>query len=145
MVEFIKKIYKKHRELINYAIFGVLTTVVNYAAFWLFSDVIELSSKSTLPANIVAWIISCTFAFITNRLWVFDSKENTRKGIAREAVSFYISRLATLGVESLIMLVFADILQFNKFIVKLVANVIVIILNFVLSKLLVFRKKEKSL
>lgn len=142
MVDFIKKMYARYRELVNYAVFGVLTTVVNYIAFWFFSSVVVLSDASTLPANIVAWIISCTFAFITNRIWVFDSNETTKKGIIREAVSFYVSRLATLGVESLIMFVFADVLKFNKFIVKLVANVIVIILNYVLSKLVVFRKKK---
>lgn len=142
MVNFIKKMYLKYKELINYAVFGVLTTLVNYLAFWLFSSVIVLSNSSTLPANIVAWVISCTFAFITNRIWVFDSKEKTGKGITKEAISFYVSRLATLGVESLIMFVFADLLKFNKFIVKLVANVIVIILNYVLSKLVVFRKKQ---
>ena len=142
MVDFIKKMYARYRELVNYAVFGVLTTVVNYIAFWFFSSVVVLSDASTLPANIVAWIISCTFAFITNRIWVFDSDETTKKGIIREAVSFYVSRLATLGVESLIMFVFADVLKFNKFIVKLVANVIVIILNYVLSKLVVFRKKK---
>ncbi|MCQ2529508.1 MAG: GtrA family protein [Saccharofermentans sp.] len=142
MVEFIKKMYLKYKELINYAVFGVLTTVVNYIAFWFFSSVVVLSSTSTVPANIVAWIVSCTFAFITNRLWVFDSQEKSKKGIIREAVSFYISRLATLGVETLIMFVFADVLGFNKYIVKLVANVIVIILNYILSKLVVFRKKK---
>ena len=142
MVEFIKKMYFKYKELINYAVFGVLTTLVNYIAFWFFSSVVVLSSTSTVPANIVAWIVSCTFAFITNRLWVFDSQEKSKKGIIREAVSFYISRLATLGVETLIMFVFADVLGFNKYIVKLVANVIVIILNYILSKLVVFRKKK---
>ncbi|MCQ2531461.1 MAG: GtrA family protein [Saccharofermentans sp.] len=142
MVDFIKKMYARYKELVNYAVFGVLTTIINYIAFWFFSSVVVLSDASTLPANIVAWIISCTFAFITNRIWVFDSNETTKKGIIREAVSFYVSRLATLGVESLIMFVFADVLKFNKFIIKIVANVIVIILNFVLSKLVVFRKKK---
>ena len=141
MVEFIKKMYTKYKELINYAVFGVLTTIVNYIAFWFFSSVVVLSS-STVPANIVAWVVSCTFAFITNRLWVFNSQETSKKGIIREVVSFYVSRLATLGVETLIMFVFADVLGLNKYIVKLVANVIVIILNYILSKLVVFRKKK---
>lgn len=138
MVDFIKKMYVKYKALINYAIFGVLTTVVNYVSFWLFSDFIHLG---TVPANILAWVVSCTFAYITNKIWVFESKEKTSRGILKEVTAFFASRLATLGVETVMMWFFVDVMSYNKFIIKLIANVFVIILNYVLSKLVVFRKK----
>ena len=141
MVELIKKLYVKYKTLVNYGVFGVLTTIVNYVSFWAFSDLIKLS---TVPANILAWVVSCIFAYITNKIWVFESKEKSSTGIVREVVSFFASRLVTLGVETVIMWFFVDVMSYNKMIIKLIANVIVIVLNFVLSKLVVFRKTNQN-
>ena len=106
--------------------------------FWLANSPLGIHE---LIANIISWICAVTFAYFTNAKWVFEAKPETGKERLRQAVSFYVGRLATLGVEEAIIAVFATWLGFNSFLVKLVAQVVVVILNYVISKLLVFRKK----
>ena len=134
------ELYKKYEEIVNYLIFGVLTTVVSLATKYLLLFTI-LDAKNSIQlqiAVIVSWITACTFAYVTNRIWVFKSKS---KNILKEAISFYGSRIATLLLEMGIMFVFVTILHFNDKIIKLVAQVVITILNYVLSKLLIFKKK----
>lgn len=138
MVDFIKKMYAKYKGLVNYAVFGVLTTLVNIASFWVFSNPLGLG---TIPANTLAWIVSCTFAYVTNKIWVFESKEKSARGIFYEVIKFFASRLATLAVESVMMWFLVDVMNYNEMIIKVIANVVVIILNYVLSRLVVFKKK----
>ena len=76
--------YKKHNEVVNYAVFGVLTTVVNLVAYWLCSNYFSIS---TFVDTAIAWVVACLFAYVTNRLWVFDSKVKGASGIALEALS----------------------------------------------------------
>lgn len=142
----IKDMYLKHKEIINYLIFGVLTTIVSLATKYLLlftlldaSDALELQI-----AIIISWITACLFAYITNRIWVFQSKS---KEIIKEMIKFFTSRLATLGVEMLIMFVFVTALGLNSdiwvIIWTLISQIAIIIGNYVLSKLLVFKKEEK--
>ena len=130
-------LYNRYKSFINYGIFGVLTTIVNYVSYWIFSE--KLGIITTI-AVAMAWVISCSFAFITNKIWVFESKDRSKDGILREVISFFMSRLATLGVEEFMMWTLVDILGFNNMIIKLIANIVVIILNYVFSKLFVFKK-----
>lgn len=141
------ELYKKYEEVINYLIFGVLTTVVSLATKYLLLFTI-LDAKNSIQlqiAVIVSWITACTFAYITNRIWVFKSKS---KNILKEAISFFAARLATLGLEMLIMFVFVTALGLNSnlwvIVWTLVSQVIIIIGNYVLSKLLVFKKEKKE-
>ena len=141
MIEKIKGLLTSYRSVVMYLIFGVLTTVVNIISFWVFAHPVGLG---TVPSNIIAWIISCTFAYLTNRKWVFESTVKDSKGIVREVISFFACRLATLGAETLFMWIFIDILGFNDLIIKVIANFMVIVLNYVASKLIIFTKKKEG-
>lgn len=137
----IKKIYKKHKEIINYLIIGVLTTIVSLLTYYLLVITILNPNKplELQIANITSWIISVTFAYITNRKFVFNSKN---KHIIKEATKFYTSRLTTLFIDMLLMFIFVSKLNFNDKIIKIIIQIIVTILNYIISKLLVFKKKE---
>ena len=141
------ELYKKYEEIVNYLIFGVLTTVVSLATKYLLLFTI-LDAKNSIQlqiAVIVSWITACTFAYVTNKIWVFKSKS---KNILKEAISFFAARLATLGLEMLIMFVFVTALGLNSnlwvIVWTLVSQVLIIIGNYVLSKLLVFKKEKKE-
>ncbi len=134
------KLYKKYEEIINYLIVGGLTTVVSLGTYY-FCVYTFLDPENAFQlqlANIISWICCVTFAYFANRIFVFKSK---RKDKLKEAVSFYSSRIATLLMDMGIMFVFVTLIGFNDKIMKLVVQVVVTILNYVLSKLLVFKKK----
>lgn len=143
MKKIIKKVwnlYKKYDEMINYLIVGGLTTVVSLGSYY-FCVYTFLNPNNAFQlqiANIISWISCVTFAYFTNRIFVFKSKRTDK---LKEAISFYGSRIATLLLEMGIMFVFVTILHFNDKIIKLVAQVVITILNYVLSKLLIFKKK----
>ena len=94
-----------------------------------------------MPSTVIAWVLAVLFAYVTNRKWVFHSKAVTRQEIVREGISFYLCRLGTGVLDWLGMYVMVDVLHWNDLIVKIAVNIIVIILNYVASKLIVFRKK----
>ena len=133
-----KKLYDKYRDMIPYMIFGVLTTLVNIAAYWLLAHPLGLS---TVPSTVIAWVLAVLFAYLTNRKWVFHSEAKTRNEIIKEGVSFYLCRLGTGVLDWLGMYVMVDVLHWNDLIVKIAVNIVVIVLNYVASKLIVFRKK----
>ena len=140
----IKKLYLKYKEIINYLIFGVLTTIVSLLTYYLLVLTI-LNPNNSIElqiANIISWITCVTFAYITNRKYVFNSKD---KNITKEIIKFYSSRLTTLFLDMIIMYIFVTKLQFNDKIIKIIAQILIIILNYILSKLLVFtiKKEEK--
>ena len=121
-----------------YLFFGVCTTLVNIAAYRICSYGIHLSITAS---TVIAWIVSVLFAYVTNRKWVFESKAADPGAIIRELISFFAARLSTGLLDLAIMYVFAEKMQINDMAVKIVSNVIVIVLNYVLSKLIVFREK----
>lgn len=143
----IKELYIKYKEIINYLIFGVLTTVVSLATkYLLLFTILDASNALQLQiAVVVSWVIACLFAYITNRIWVFESKTTS---IINEMAKFFMARLATLGMEMLIMFVFVTALGLNSdtwvVIWTLVSQVLIIIGNYVLSKLLVFKNEKKE-
>lgn len=143
----IKELYLKYKEIINYLIFGVLTTIVSLAVkYALLFTILDASNGIELQiAVIISWIIACLFAYITNRIWVFESKT---KEIIKEMTKFFGARIATLGMEMLIMFIFVTLLGLNSdtwvIIWTLVTQVLVIIGNYILSKLLVFKNKENK-
>jgi putative flippase GtrA len=126
--------YKKHKSVLLYLLFGGLTTVVSIGTYALFLPVV-----SPLIANIFSWVAAVTFAYVTNRTWVFASKEKGL-GIIQEAFAFYGGRVFTLGLEEVVLYVFITLLFFPPLTVKVFAQVIVLILNYVISKLFVFKK-----
>lgn len=137
-MEKIIQLLKKYKSVIMYLIFGVLTTLVNIIAYWLCAHIIGLA---TMPSTVIAWALAVLFAYVTNRKWVFDSQSVKTAEIIVECAKFFLARLATGVVDWLCMFVFVDILMQNDIIVKIAANIIVIVLNYVASKLIIFKKK----
>lgn len=143
MKEKLLLLFKKlvNRETIFYVIFGVLTTAVNFLAYHLFCNVMHIPN---LIANAIAWVVAVIFAYVTNYIWVFQSKF---EGIGREAekvIKFFGARAFSFLIEEAGMYVFVDLAGFNNMIVKLALAVIVIILNYIFSKLFIFVKKDKK-
>jgi len=136
MFKKIFEIYKKYEEVINYLIFGVLSTVVSISSFALFNKVFHIHYNI---CNILSWILAVSFAFITNKLYVFKSKETN---ILKDLIKFFTSRIATLVIEIIVMFIMVDLLKIDEMISKIIAQVIVIVLNYVFSKLFVFNNKK---
>ena len=126
----------KYRQIILYFIFGFLTFLISVATYAFCSRVLSLNE---LIANVVSWVIAVLFAFFTNRKWVFDGGDAT-KGFWGQMGSFFGGRLFTLAVEELILLVFVTWLRLDDVIVKIVAQVVVIVLNYFISKFWMFKK-----
>lgn len=120
-------------ELIMYVFFGVLTGVVNLGVYFLFSHVLGVYY---LFSNVVAWFLSVLFAYVTNRIWVFESNSNN---ILKEVFLFFSSRLFSGLVDIGLLYFFVDILNIGDFISKIIVVIIVVILNYLFSKLLVFK------
>lgn len=129
-----KNIIQKNKEIIMYLVFGVLTTVVNIVVYYIFSNLLHMNY---LFSNAMAWFLSVLFAYVTNRKYVFDSKNNQ---IIKEAISFFGSRLATGIMDMVLMWLLVNFNIVNDVVAKVVVNVIVVILNYILSKLVVFKK-----
>ena len=106
----IKELINRYRDLILYGFFGVCTTLVNMAVYWLCARLLGLA---VLPATIIAWFMAVLFAYFTNRRWVFHSAAATRQELWREFVSFYSCRIATGVVDWALMFVFVDLLHMN--------------------------------
>lgn len=128
----------RYREQLLYLVFGFLAFLVSMGTFALADRVLMMP---TLVANVFSWVITVAFAYITNRTWVFESKATGLKPIVREILSFAAGRLLTLAIEELMLFVGVTLLAFDSILVKLVAQVVVIILNYVISKFVVFRRK----
>ena len=131
--------YKKYKELLLYLFFGGLSFIVSIATYALFNVGMNINE---LIANVLSWSITVMFAFLTNRVWVFQSTTNGVAEFVKQMLVFYSGRVITLVVEEVILLVFITWLGFNSMLIKVIAQVIVILLNYVISKLVVFRKKE---
>ena len=134
----LKKIIQKYKDVIPYLFFGVCTTLVNVVVYWVCAHPFNFN---IMVSTIIAWVLAVLFAFITNRKWVFHSEAKTRKEIIKEIVSFFGCRLATGVVDWACMFIFVKILGWNDVVIKFAANILVIILNYIASKLLIFRKK----
>lgn len=134
-----KELIQKYKHLIAYLFFGVMTTVINIAAYYLFSRFVFVDS--IVISNVLAWVLAVTFAYVSNRRYVFESEAHTRAQLLREVASFFASRVATLLVDVALMELLVNILAWNDMVAKLISNVVVVVLNYVLSKLVVFREK----
>ena len=137
----IKDLIKKYEEIIRYLIVGVLTTIVSLLAYYLLTKFIfNPNNKIELQiTNILSWIIAVTFAYFTNRKYVFKKKD---KPNIREAKDFYLSRVLTLVIDMLIMFIGVSWLKYNDKIIKLIDQVVITILNYIFSKF-VFKKTKK--
>lgn len=127
--------YKKHKEILLYVFFGGLSFVVSIVSYYLFSEVLQFDQ---LLANILSWIFAVSFSFITNYIWVFERTEKTLKKFFVQVWKFFIGRIFTLVVEELILILFVKVLLLPNMIIKVVAQIIVIVLNYLISKIYIF-------
>ena len=137
MIERIRALYKKFREEISYLFWGGMTTLVSYGSYFLFTRGFHLDP---LVSNVLSWICAVAFAFIVNKIFVFHSASWKPATVAGEAWKFVSARIFSFVLEMAIMFLGVKILHFNDLIVKVIATVIIVILNYFLSKFLIFRK-----
>lgn len=145
MIEFVWSIYKKYEETINYLFFGVLAFLVNMAAYAAAVWVLGADNEQALlvaAATAFAWVAAVLFAYWTNRTFVFKSKVKDRTGIWKEFSAFVGARIATGILEQIIMFVMVKQMGVDHMIAKFVCNVVVIISNYIFSKLWIFKKKQ---
>ena len=147
--KFVSQVFAKYREQLSYIFFGGLTTLINIVVYGVCTQVLSLS---TGWANALAWVLSVAFAYVTNRKWVFESRAETIPAILRECASFVSCRLGTGVLDQIIMVVGvdvvgqaiipADLADIWSMGLKIASNVLVLVLNYVLSKLIIFRKQK---
>lgn len=130
-------ILKKHKETILYLFFGAFTTLVNIVSYLFFTRVILFNF---MVANVLAWIFAVLFAYVTNKFFVFESRRVELKFLFKEFLSFVSFRLISGIIEMIIMYIMIDLLFVNDVIVKIFTNIVVIVLNYLFSKAIIFRK-----
>ena len=125
-----------NKETILYVIFGILTTIVNLIAYYLFSNIININY---LISNAIAWIISVVFAYITNKFFVFNSSDINKDVIIEEFIKFMNCRLISGLSEVVLLFLFVDLLLMNDIVAKLIIGVLVALINFIFSKVFIFK------
>ncbi len=139
VLNILEPFYKKYKEALLYLFFGGLTFFLSIFLFWFMDEVLHFNE---LINNTIDWVICVAFQFFTNRTWVFDGKVDTRKDFFKQAGSFTLGRLFTLVVEDILIFIFITMMGLPKMPVKLGATFVVIVLNYIISKLIVFKKKD---
>ncbi len=142
--------YRKHKEFLLYMLFGGGTTIVGIIFFAIPHMLLNVSDitvfgltidLNTQISNVISWICAVTFAYLTNRKWVFKLKAHGARGIAIECVAFYVGRLFTLIVENILLNICTQTLSLGAVLAKVLVSIVTIILNYVISKLFVFKKR----
>ena len=134
----LKDLLLKYYDLITYLVFGVLTTLVNYIVYYPCLNLLRLSAS---VSNVIAWVFAVVFAFLTNKPFVFRSHDWSAKTVIPELTKFVGCRVGSGAMETAILFVAVDLLHWNGNLWKIVTSVLVVIVNYVASKLLVFRRK----
>ena len=137
-MEKLKKLLKKHEDVLTYLFFGVLTTAVNYLVYLPCYNLLHLSAA---VSNAVAWAFAVAFAYLTNKPFVFKSHDWSAKTVVPELTKFVMTRVGSGAAETVFIFLMVDVLDWNGNVMKLITSVLVVILNYVGSKLLVFRRK----
>lgn len=142
------ELLKKYKSVILYVIFGGLTTVVDWSIsfllYYLWGEAIVATPILLHVADVIAWVAAVAFAYVTNRIWVFESKRHGFLPILGEITAFAGGRVVTLLLQEAIMAIFCTWLGLNLYLFKIIAAVVVVILNYFISKLLVFRKTRRE-
>ena len=144
MIEKIKSFYRAHKEGILYLIFGGLTTLISIASFWAFSLI--FGDKNYLLSNFLSWVLAVIFAFCTNKTLVFGSHKTDRATLLREGAEFLGARVFSLGLEEFGLWLMLDIcgmsfISYGDLFAKVIMSIIVILVNYFLSKFIIFKKK----
>ncbi len=143
MIDKIKSLAVKYRELITYIIAGAMTTVISLGSFFLLT-LFFLDPKKNIElsiANVISWILAVTFAYFINRYVVFRSKE---ENIPKEMAKFYIARLGSLLLDIIFMLFFVNVVGMDHKVAKLLVQILILITNYLLSKFLIFKKNKNK-
>jgi len=141
MISKIIALIKSYKEIVLYLVFGVSSMILNMVTYEVCYDCLGIEN---VPSTVVAWFVAVLFAFITNKLFVFESKRYGIKAILIEFLSFFGCRIATGCVDVAIMFVSVDLLSLNATLWKFISNVVITVLNYIASKLLIFRKKKEK-
>lgn len=131
-------LYEKNKDIILYVFFGICTTVINVLLYAVFARQMHLG---TMVSTVLAWVLAVLFAYITNRRWVFKSKAHSVKEIVVEVWAFFLCRIATGMLDWAMMFVFVEKFLLNDVFIKMIANMAVIVLNYIGSKCVIFKKK----
>lgn len=137
MVAAAVEILKKYKSYILYLAFGAGTTLINLITYQMCYYALEISNVN---AVIFAWLAAVMFAFVTNKLWVFESKRTSSKIIIKECITFFSCRMLTGSFDLLIMYYAVDVFEFDAFLWKLISNIAVIVLNYLAGRFVVFKK-----
>lgn len=132
----ITELLKRYKDIILYGIFGLMTTAVNVGVYYLS---FHIFSFSNIVSTVLAWFISVLFAFVTNKMWVFESRSFKAGVLIREMLSFFSCRLLTGALDLLIMYAAVDYMAWNALLWKVISNIIVIVLNYIAGRVLIFR------
>lgn len=141
MYQRIKELFFKYKEVISYLFFGVLTTAVDFLSYLLFTRILSMGDELS---NIIAQVVAIIFAFVTNKLFVFEDKTDSKEKLFGQFLKFVSLRTATLILNAALFRLLAVALGIHDIIAKALVSVLVIILNYVFSKLIVFKSKEKK-
>ena len=141
MIKKIKDLLIIYKEIISYLFFGVLTTAVDFVSYYILTRFLNSDEGFS---NVLAQFLAILFAYVTNKLFVFEDKTNNFKSLLIQFGKFFSLRLVTLVLNSVMFIVMIDKLGINDIVTKVIVSVIVIILNYVFSKLIVFKGKEKQ-
>lgn len=136
-----RTLFENYRELILYVFFGGLTTLVDWASYWLMTDLLHVPY---MAAAFLSQVFSILFAYVTNRRFVFESRVRGVRAVAVEMVKFFGARGVSLLLNMLVMFLGVDLLHGNDKAVKIAASVLVVIANYIFSKLFVFRNKGRQ-
>ncbi len=141
-MEKISQLFFKYKEIILYVFFGGLTTAVNWVSYLLLVSIMggAESTSAVMTATIVSQILSILFAYFTNRKWVFESKVRGAKPIAVEMTKFFGCRGASIVLDIIVMFVGVSVLHLNDAVMKLLSNVLIVIVNYLFSKVFIFTK-----
>lgn len=132
---------KQYREMIMYIIMGIFTTAVNISSFYILVEILDTDYKT---ATVIAWILSVLFAYITNKIYVFQQKTSDMRSLMRELTAFFSVRLLSLGIDLGMMILLVSQFHSNETLAKILDNVVIVVVNYIASKWLVFKKTTEE-
>lgn len=133
-------IHNQYKSVLMYVFFGICTTLINIVIYAVFYKILNIEN---ITSTVIAWIFANIFAFFTNKIWVFNSNDFDKKTIIYELIKFFLCRLGTGVIDVVIMWITVNYLNLNALFWKCISNIIVIILNYVASKHIIFLRENK--
>lgn len=137
MKKLFERLMSQYKEMIVYGICGVLTTLVNYAIYFICTKAFSIHY---LVSNIIAWVFSVIFAYLVNKIYVFVSLDWSRRTLLKEIWQFVAARIFSGVAETFLLILFVDMMGYRDSVIKIIAGIMVIIMNYLFSKLVIFKK-----